>query len=390
MPRTSNDPLIKDYEDLAKLVEGNNVAGLRAAQKFIPRQLYALQKRLAKYRNNETLLLQRIRRDLDLSQIEGERADHFQKIKAMQEFDYYDSGFPDPHQRINYDRNKLLNLTTGIQDQISELDRYGHYIKSLQAKVKKLKEIQGKVNTALAAAGEIKQKDVEADKIAEREVYSVMLLYQIHEEFRVNTLNDKGERRYTQDPKTVKLLEELQLRFTAFAERNPWVLSGEITLNLLDPGAEENWRTLIGLLGKLRKITKLNKVETEVRKYVSSLTRNLNDNFISENIRRRQVSTNKPEEGNALAPQTRTIGRFLNFTNDVNWWMSPNSYTFIEAVENAFKYRVSALYNGRPICGREAFVTQEETDRKAAIEEEEAQEALGQEEFEKKKANSGQ
>jgi len=499
-----NERLQGEYQAFIKLIQNNSLTGLRSARDFIPKYLYALQTKLNQVKATENYILQSLRRDLNIEQIEYIRADLYMRVEPLEAYAYYEPGWPEPHARLTYDRNALLSLAIGVRDQIAELDKVCHAIKYIQSEIRFYKKMQGEVNKALE---KIEGKSLEKDNITQMQTVGISELYNIHVYYKnkstvygkseglssvlvdtahglkvtdpqwlasliqfesgsnplaqnpfssargliqfmnstarslgyksANDLVDKypdfdsqlsnpvktylsqyspfpteqslymsvfypaartwdpnrvfppavlavnpgittvqsyidkvrrigGKslkiiRKYTQDPKVMRELEQLQSKFVALAEVCPWVLSGQLVLDLLDPGSEKNGMALMDLTNKLHQQTVDTTVDTKVQTYINSFNNSLADLFKSQNIKRRDTSIYQPGDDDRLSNKTTVLGEFLQYTHNSKWWTKMSFGNIYEAVENSFKYMITGLYNGRAIYGRQW--TDEEKDR---------------------------
>jgi hypothetical protein len=270
---------------------------------------------------------------------------------------------------------------------VGELDKLAHQIQNTESRIRDLQRAQDEVNKVMAENNGITDADLQRDRIAQRSVAEVYALWEIHQAYRVNSRNADGKEGYTQDPKYVNMLQQLQQKFVAFAERNPWVLTGVLQLNLLNPGSDNNRTALDNLIGKLRVTAQNDKVKKQVRKYIDSLTRNIDDEFVSRDIYRRQRSKNAPESSNSLLTATETAGATFEYTSNVSWWTDFSGETALGALTKAFKQKVSATYNGRPFCG-EPPPTGEEAARDEAQEQKDEAVQEGTEEYQKSLAKN--
>jgi hypothetical protein len=93
-------------------------------------------------------------------------------------------------------------------------------------------------------------------------------------------------------------------------------------------------------------------MEATVKKYVDSLTKNLNDAYVSQNVQRRTESKNTPSPGDSMAQATATAATTLEFTNKaVGWWTQfLSGQNLLKSQTLAFRRRVKATYGGLPFC----------------------------------------
>jgi hypothetical protein len=230
-----NEPLIGEMTGLIRLVEGNSLAGLRAAQQSIPRMINAHTRRLNQLRSTETLMLQKMRRELTLLQVDGERADKYMKIDPMQSFQSYQSGDPDPHEFVIYDMNKIKLLPIGIQEMISTQKSMSSEIRQLIAQIRDLNTKLDEVNAAIAAKTGM-DAAITKDEIAERTVSQLFALWEVYSVYKSYSRDAAGKEAYSSDNQIVSLLEKLQVLFRAYGEQNPYVLDGLLILDSSIPG----------------------------------------------------------------------------------------------------------------------------------------------------------
>lgn len=352
-----NELLVSELIAVKRLVEGNSLAGLRAALDFLPLAIAANQRRLNQLRSTEMLMLQKLRRELSMQEVDGQRADIYMKVEPMQSFLQYDTGTPDPHEYIIYDVNKLTKLPIGIMELISQQKMIASEIKQLSAAIRDLNTELEKVNETIAAK---KGTNValKKDQIAQRTISELFLLYELHVLYRDNSRTATGAVGYTSDQKLVKVLETLQLKFNAFAERNPYVLNGSLKLDLVNPGSDENGTALTNLLDKLRKTSNPGEtgiLDAKIKKYADNLVKNINDPDMSVGIQRRTESKDIPEVSDALNSKTATTSKMIQFTQEAaKWWTVFDGKKFTDKATEAFKQRVKAVYGGLPFCDESA------------------------------------
>jgi len=362
-----NELLVSELTAVLRMVEGNSLTGLRAAKDFLPTAIAANQRRLNQLRSTESLMLQKLRRELSMQEIDGQRADIYMKVEPMQSFLQYDTGTPDPHTYIIYDVDKLQKLTVGMQTLISGQKAIASEIKGLVASIRDLNNTLESVNKMIAAKGT--EAAMEKDRIAERSIAELFALYEIYTQYRDNSQDADGNVGYTSDQKLVKVLEVLQIRFSAIAERNPYVLNGSLVLDTVNPGSAVNGVVLTELIEKLRQTANPgNKgiVDKRIQKYADSLVKNINDKDISVGINRRTESKDSPDPEDALKDKTATTSKMVQFTQKAaKWWTKFDGKKFSDKATEAFKWRVKAVYGGLPFCG-EPEKSAEEKERDAA------------------------
>jgi len=348
-----NELLVSELIAVKRLVEGNSLTGLRAALDFLPLAIAANQRRLNQLRSTEMLMLQKLRRELSMQEVDGQRADIYMKVEPMQSFLQYDTGTPDPHEYIIYDVNKLTKLPIGIMELISQQKMIASEIKQLSAAIRDLNTELEKVNETIAAK---KGTNValKKDQIAQRTISELFLLYELHVLYRDNSRTAENAEGYSSDQKLVKVLGALQLKFNAFAERNPYVLNGSLKLDLVNPGSDENGTALTNLLDKLRKTSNPGEtgiLDAKIKRYADNLVKNINDPDISVGIQRRTESKNIPEVSDALNSKTATTSKMIQFTQEAaKWWTVFDGKKFTDKATEAFKQRVKAVYGGLPFC----------------------------------------
>jgi len=344
----------RELSAINSVAQQNSLTGLRSSKEFANKTIIALERRLSELRSAEILFLQRIRRDLELSEIFDEnlhKADYFKTIDPIQAYANFDTGFPDPDERVTYARNKIERLSVGVQELNKEHDRISAQILDVDDRLTCMKAKLEAINVKLAAKGAASEEDLERDRISKRMTAELFMLWQIHSEYRKASQTVDGKKGYTEMTKVIDQLQRLKQAFVAFAERNPWVLSGKLILDFTNPGSDLNKTSIEGLLGSVRGTTKNEKIENDVKKYVEEMTKNINDPYVSRRLTSRQVQTGAPEEDNSFLGQTSTFAKALAFTDKASqWWSTLGSPNFIAAATNKFNSVISALHGNRTFC----------------------------------------
>lgn len=343
-------PLKRELRDLTDVVENNSLNGLRTNQEYIARALTVLYRRLQDLRATEQLLVQWIRRDTTIAEVQEKyNADHFKKINPVQAYAYTYNSMPDPHEYTVYVTNKLETMP-GIDELLREQEKVRANILYVQSQITQLENRKAEIDP-LIDGRTIKQSDIVQDKISKIMTSEIFFLYEIHLAYRNNSVNSKGERAYTQDPKIIRLLDALQNKFIAFAERNDWVVSGKIVLDLEDPGSDENAAVFLELSKKIRLTGTNNRLYNRVQKYSEEMRRNLNDPTIGKNLSSLFERVDEPGIFDSQAISTQTLQNFWDLTNEsLNWWSTNALATAGEAAERAFNKVINLLHGDKPFC----------------------------------------
>jgi hypothetical protein len=348
-----NELLASELTYVQKLVTGNNLTGLRTAKDFIPKAIASFQRRLDQLRSTELLMLQKLRRELTMQQVDGIRADFYMKDAPMQSFLKYDPDISDPHEYLVYDLNKMKNLPVGIQEMITTQKTMATEIKELIAAIRDLNDQLEDVNNLIAAKNGADVAMVK-DQIAQRNIAEAYALYELYLLFKKNTRAVDGTEGYTCDQKIIRMLEMIQQKFMSFAERNPFVMNGSVVLDLVNPGNDANGTALTALIENLRKSTDpidAMVVDAKVQKYIDDLTKNINNPNIAKDVIRRTTSLNTPAPTDAMSSKTASAPSMVQYTQKaVNWWTQWDGKNFAEKATEWFRWRVSGLYGGMPFC----------------------------------------
>lgn len=342
--------------DLEKIAKNNSLIGLRAAKDYIPRTLRQLQQILSQLRSTETLLLQRVRRDKALTEMEEERADSYMRIKPIQQYEFFPRSSLDPHQFVIYNTNKIIRETEGIQEILKELDRVGNQIKATQSHINQWNQALELVNKKLLERGRVTEVDLEKDRIWQRSMAEITQLLNIYLEYVEKSLDINGNEAYTSDSKIVRELSALREKFIAFAERNSWVLSGELVLDFTNPGSDENGENIYLLLEKYRKAGLNSKVPKDLEKFSNELTATYNDMVKSANLKRNNSpSVIAPTEEDQFMMATKDLAHFLQLTsNGAKWTTALTLESFGKAAEKWFMKKTQWLHGKKPFCDQPA------------------------------------
>lgn len=376
----------RELSAINSVTQQNSLTGLRASKEATNKAIIALERRLSELRSSEILFLQRIRRDLELSEIFDDnlhKADYFKTVDPIQAYANFDTGYPDPDERVTYARNKIERLSIGIQELNKEHDRISAQILDVDDRLTYMKAKLEAINTKLAAKGAASEEDLERDRISKRMTAELFMLWQIHNEYRKASRTVDNKESYTDMTKIIDQLQRLKQAFVAFAEKNPWVLSGKLILDFTNPGSDLNKTSIEGLLGSVRKTTANVKIENDVKKYVEEMTKNINDPYVSRRLTSRQIPAGAPEENNSFLGQTNTFAKMLAFTDAASkWWSTLGSPNFVAAATNKFNTFISALHGNRAFCdGRKG--AEEDTARTEAMNQKTQSETKAQETLQK-------
>lgn len=356
---------VKSLGIVRDLVKSNRQAGSQADIDFIPRVLRSLEDRLPVLKERESRLMAKLFRNLSFLEWEGLKAGNLQKIVPVQEYVSFVVD-PDPDFLSTYAVNKLRRSHPYIVNLLKLRLKVSHDIKEVNSAInryqRRLERTKRIINEQKSSP---KKRDLKRDQIWNRAVSEILLLKGIHDQYKSRTRDPKGNEAYTEDAKVVNDLMKLQNKFVAFAERSPWVTSGRIVLDLSNPGSDTNGAELEGLLSSLKEIGYADKLDDVVDTYSTSLTKNINDPYVSKNLRRTEDLQLIPRPGDSLKQATSNFANFLELTQNADWYTNLSLKSQAEAVEKWFRGKVSKLYKNKPFCVAPPK-TQEEIQREQA------------------------
>lgn len=363
------NPSVKSLRVFNKMIEGSTLSGLLAAQDYVKEQLRQYDNLLESLKAQEDEIIRKMHRNLTPLELEDQKAQKLMKENPVQEYDLIRQN-PDKDELVVYAKNKLWRLTKGVEDLLRERRKIIDNIKRVTAEINNLNKKQEEVNKELAEKNSPTGEDLERDRIWNRSVSEVLMLYHITEIYKGKSRNDKGEEAYTEDRKIVRELEILRSKFVAYAERNPWVVNGKITLDFSNPGADTNEGQLRCLLESLRRIGYNKKYEEKTLRYINEMDKNINNPYISKRLQRTEDQQLTPSLGDSLQGATKDFNKFIRFTiKGANWW-TKLELKYNKAKEKSFKRQIRKLYGNRPFCDDDP-----PTDEEKALESQEAQEA---------------
>ena len=345
----------RELLDLTNVPKSARLDRLRATINQAKRKLVVFQRELTNLKSAELLVIQKMNRYEKLEDIEKYYpSDRFMVnepkpgIKPVEDY-----GFPDPDPRINWTRNRLLE---GLAPLEAERNRIANEIKSVSQQIMKEREALTQAQKELGSESDVA---LSKDAIAKRTYSELYMLYEIHRKYREITTNSDGSRRYNSDTTIVKFQQELSTKFKAYAERNAYVVNGDMVLNYDDPGSDENEKTLLNMINRCFSVlgnqTNVNLNDEPRQKNTNRMIGSMNDPFISNQVLR-QDDAKKPEPDKALKNNTETTSKLVSFVNKVvdqgglkinmNW----DQTSAFNAFNTWFEKQVTGLNQGMPLC----------------------------------------
>ena len=189
-----------------------------------------------------------------LDQIEHLYAsDRYQTNDPVQSLRPVDRTFPDPDNRLNITQTQL---TKGMAPMQADLDRASAEVKRVSQDILQYQHSLEVNEKLLISMGADVQTQLLKDNIAKRSYSELYMLYEVANQYRTLTLISAADiiknpsaiksskRIFTSDPSLVRKLNKYQQMFEAYAERTADVLSGDLKLDMDDPGSNNNIKIL--------------------------------------------------------------------------------------------------------------------------------------------------
>lgn len=340
----------KQYADNKKSVYLDNVRARMSAAK---RSIVNLQDALMNLKATQLLIQQKMNRSIKMKEValhysydKYQNNDHLQGISPVVNYG------GDPDARINSTRNQLLK---GNEYYTADLNRVGTKIAAITQQLKEQQEILKQCQSQIIAMGKDAQIYITKDGISKRQYTEVYMLYQIHLKYKYASENYVGTIAFSSDPLYFKMASKMRDQFRFYAERNPFVQSGDLILELGNPGSDFNARSLEFFLDRLRKVmgnNEFTKYDAETKKYTEQMLTNVMHPFISKNLQRTEENIRIPDATSALRysvdTPSRAITKMIRAVN-VATTLSWDASTYIGAALSNFSSQMSGLYN-MPMC----------------------------------------
>jgi hypothetical protein len=351
---------IREELDQLNLAKSINLSKLQAEINYAKRKIITLQMELKNLKSAETLALQKMNVFTKLEDVEKyytyDRYQNNEPLSGVKPLQNY--GLPDPDPRVSFTRNQLKR---GFESSEAERNRIGEEILKVSQQIQYQRWKLDDAQKALSNLGSNVQIFINKDAIAKRTYSEIYMLYEIHIKYKNLSLNESGERGYNSDGQMIFQLQELSQRFTAYAERNPYVTGGQIKLDYDDPGKDSNGLILRSFMDRVRLVMKSpdsTLLDDRLQKYSAQMTSNINDAWKSQELARQMDSGRVPEPPKQLNKNTETPAKTVSFVNkSVDWakgaaqiYMTFDYTSIGSAVMNWFSRQVTGLYNGVPYC----------------------------------------
>jgi hypothetical protein len=340
----------RQYVDNKKSVYLDNV---RARMNSAKRSIVNLQNVLMNLKSTQLLIQQRMNRSIKMEEVARHYSfDKYQNNDYLQGISPVTNYGGDPDARINFTRNQLLK---GQEYYITDLNRVGTKIAQITQQLKAQQEILKQCQSQLVAMGKDSQIYITKDGISKRQYTEVYMLYQIHQKYKYANENYVGTTAFSSDPLYFKMATKMRDQFRFYAERNPFVQSGDLVLDLNNPGSDFNAHSLGLFLDRLREVmgnSAFTKYDADTKKYTEQMLTNVMHPFISQNLQRSVENIRVPDATSALRYSVDTPSRAVNkmiravnVASTLTW----DSSTYIGAALSNFSSQISGLYN-MPMC----------------------------------------
>lgn len=340
----------KQYAENKKSVYLDNIRARLCAAK---RSIVNLQDALMNLKATQLLIQQKMNRSIKMEEValhysfdKYQKNDHLQGISPVVNYG------GDPDARINSTRNQLLK---GNEYYTADLNRIGDKIALITQQLKEQQEILKQCQSQIIAMGKDAQIYITKDGISKRQYTEVYMLYQIHLKYKYESENYVGSVAFSSDPLYFKMATKMRNQFRFYAERNPFVQSGDLILELDNPGSNFNARSLEFFLDRLRIVmgnNEFTKYDSETKKYTEQMLTNVMHPFISKNLQRTVENIRVPDATSALRysvdTPSRAINKMIRAVN-VATTLTWDSSTYIGAALSNFSSQMSGLYN-MPMC----------------------------------------
>ena len=345
---------VTDVKDSAQSVKLNQV---RAELNFAKRKIVSLQKELSSLKTAELLVLQRMNRYIRLEDTEQYYAsDRYQTADPQQQIKPANLSTQDPDARIAWTQNKL---SQGMEPMNAERDRLASEVKKVSQELRKYQMVLEKTTETL---GVYSQEDQQVDNIAKRSYSEMFMLLQVQKKYaQYSTNSTTGQRQFSTDPYCIKIYLKLSDLFLAYSQRNPYVLNGDLKLNLDDPGDPNNYLAITNILDRLRQVmgNKLSKYDADLTKYSTEITSHLADPFKAKNLSTQPDDKRTPTPDQALNTKTKdpiSLQTYINSTpgidgtTGINILYDPNLNSVASAVTGWFNSSIKKLNGNKPFC----------------------------------------
>jgi hypothetical protein len=335
--------------------------GIRAEMGRAKISIVNLQNMLMNLKATQLLIQQRMNRSTTLEYVNDHYSfDKYQTNDHIQGMDPIVNYGGEPDSRINATRNQLKK---GNETYEADLVRVGNQIAAVSQEIKKQQEVLKKCQERMDVIGKEAQMYITKDGISKRQYTEVYMLYQIHLKFKYITQNEEGITAYSPNNMYIKPTTKLMDQFRFYAERNPFVTSGELVLELDNPGSDFNETSLLKFLDRLRVVMgnkDFEKYDQDTKKYTEQMLTNVMHPFISQNLQRSNEIIRIPDATNALRYTTfspaKTVSTWINSVPGVKTYLSWDSSSYVASMLTNFNAYLSGLYN-MPICEKTEFTS---------------------------------
>jgi len=359
---------VREQLDWINFVKNSKLAKLQADINFAKRRVITLQSELADLRSAETLIIQKMNTQVRFADLNKYYSyDRYQQNDAINMLKPAKQGaWPDPDARISSTRNKLLK---GLESYRVERDRVGSEILKVSQEIQKQKQILIDAQAELKKLGKDVTIFASKNDAAKRAYSEIYMLYEIHAKYLDMTLNADTVRKFNDSDRTIVLLSELHKKFQAFSERNPYVLNGDLKLDMDDPGSIINKAALIDFLERLRKVIGADDVkilDQKLESYCDQMESNMNDPWKSQDLTRTLDSDRVPPDEAQSKTYNKTTSKLVKNTNTkmgpggIKVQMSWDYSSRGSSIQSNFKKRVSKLYKNMPYCVKTPLTPAEE------------------------------
>jgi hypothetical protein len=335
--------------------------GIRAEMNRAKMSIVNLQNMLMNLKATQLLVQQRMNRSATLEYVEDHYSyDKYQTNEHIQGMGPVVNYGGEPDSRINATRNQLKK---DLENYEAELVRVGNQINVVSQEIKKQQEVLKKCQEKMTVIGKDAQMYITKDGISKRQYTEVYMLYQIHLKFKYITQDEGGKTAFSPNSQYLRPTTKLIDQFRFYAERNPFVASGELVLELDNPGSDFNKESLLKFLERLRKVmgnSDFNKYDQDTKKYTEQMLTNVMHPFISQNLQRSNETIRVPDATNALRYTTfspaKTVSTWINSIPGVKTYLAWDSSSYVAAMLTNFNAYLSGLYN-MPICEKTEFTS---------------------------------
>jgi len=360
--------IVRELLDAINVPRNLRLGRYKTDSEYAKRMIVSLQSDLANLNSALNLVLQKMNINQKFQDIKLHYSvSRFQTIDFLQAIRPLQAGSkPDPDPRIAWAMEQLANpkddITKSLNALISERDRIGNEIISVSTQIKQfetsLEEIQKNLDPKTNGGVDLSAQ-MEKDSIAKRLYAEVYMLYEVAYSYWTLTHDENGARKYNADAITLNKLQKASTMFQAYSERNPYVLSGDITLDKDDPGSDDNLKKIGALLERARQVCTIpesQKLDPKMEKYSSLLRAHINDSYTSKEVIKAIESIRNPPIENKFDTVTATPAKTIKQTNAkivlkaLQTVMSWTGDSQAQAATTWFKKFVSGVNQGLPYC----------------------------------------